>query len=103
MFFGCQRSQEEKAQELIKEFIVENANDPESYEPIEILNIKSSTGLNAVGDKEKQFEVLHKYRINNGFGAKILNSDVFIIDSSFTKVLYFESLIENIERKKKAP
>lgn len=36
---GCSKSPEEKAQKLIKEYIINNANDPKSYEPIEFSNL----------------------------------------------------------------
>src|SRR5690606_37986182 len=38
---SCQKSNEDKAKDLIKQYIKENANDPEIYEPVEFETLDS--------------------------------------------------------------
>ncbi|NGM63557.1 hypothetical protein G5B30_16735 [Sphingobacterium sp. SGG-5] len=124
LFVSCHLSNEDKAKELIKQYIVENANDPESYEPVEFGDLKEEDGmvfwsseynyleklLDVTSDEERKeyllksidnlveeigegsgYSIVHSYRGNNAYGAKILVTQEFYLDSMLTKVLFVEN------------
>jgi len=129
---ACNKSNEKKAQDMIKSYILENANDPNSYESIEFGNIdtiythhwddstyqainnskyeflndpsivndpnfdvdKHFDSLNnALEAYEKNFKgvpskliMTHKFRANNSFGAKVINTTSFYFDTELSRI-----------------
>lgn len=109
ILFSCKTTPEDKAKFLIREYIDNNANDPDSYEPLSYESLDTQFTFYAKDksyiDLESQYEneqitfdewvkrkdsiennfkekpigfmMRHKFRANNGFGAKILSSKVF--------------------------
>lgn len=128
---------EEKAQKLINEFIMANANDPKSYEPVSFGTLDSTFSSYYASDRYKEldslsdmysaafdkfiesenldsaqvyldknkeisniitkeastykgehfgWEMTHRYRAANGFGAITLGTTIFYFDKELTEI-----------------
>lgn len=84
LIISCQKSNEDKARELIKQYFKENSNDPESYEPLEFGKLEDVTDYPVY-----KHRMLHKYRASNGFDAKTVYGRYFYIteDMQFAEPL----------------
>ncbi|QQT43347.1 Uncharacterised protein [Sphingobacterium multivorum] len=119
LLFSCNKSNEQKAKDLVTEYIKKNANDPDSYESIEWGSLKGdSTNFyktdeyrylrSKIDANVDSFEVIssridsldktfnkeflgyfiqHKFRIKNGFNAKILEYKYFTINKDLDSIM----------------
>ena len=64
LFVGCTKSDEEKAEQLIKEWLTKNTNDPSSLEIVNIEPIKTDSVLSYKDDVDyqmKERDIIHAY------------------------------------------
>ena len=85
-------SKQSKAEALVKAALQAKLNDPKSYESVSFSSLEKLTDTVFVNDgkSEKvtydgQYEIEHTYRAKNALGGVITTSDIFHIDSAFTK------------------
>ncbi len=62
LLLSCNKSNEEKAKALVKEYIVKNANDPDSYESVEWGTLDSTYIVKYTEEFKKNSELMSKAR-----------------------------------------
>lgn len=82
IFISCSKTPQEKIEDLIKNYVLENTNDASSYQSVSFGDLDS-----LFMDKNKKtfygYKMKHKFRAKNAFGAVILNEMEFMIGEDF--------------------
>lgn len=87
-FISCSRTDNDIAKELIREYVQKNANDPSSYKPISFGDLKEDAEYPVY-----KYRILHKFRLNNAFGGKVVHEEYFYI----TEDLKFAELVNTLD------
>jgi len=83
-FLSCSKpTKEDMAKDLIKKYMIENLNDPKSYEPISFSKLDS---ISVVHPVLLGWRMTHKFRAKNGFGALGIQNMEFFFDKEVTKI-----------------
>lgn len=91
---GCSGAGKHKANDLVSEYVKRKSNDPASYQPVSfgpassvpvgvlLGSTMTSSSPKALTDPMPGDAIIHhEYRGKNSFGALVLESDDFIVDS----------------------
>lgn len=93
--FSCgeiKKSPNDIAKVLIKDFVQETFDDPESYEPLDFSSIDTFNSIDLIGNPEKKLVVVHKFRAKNRMGAKILEQRRFLFNLELDSVIKMTEL-----------
>ena len=84
MMASCQKSDEQRARELVTDYIMESADDPSSVQDIEV-----SDFIRMHGDTCKIVTV--SFRGRNGYGAIVKSGSMVVkFDSQVTRIVCFD-------------
>ena len=97
MVGSCVKSRQQVAEDNVKKYILENAHDPMSYEAVKFDTLKSTDEIKDI--TRYPFILIHKFRMKNALGAKVLTESVFMIDSSLNvaESMTFDEYVEKIK------
>ena len=89
---GCEKSPEERAEELVTEGITNGANDPSSVQDVKLYFIKKKEFVDAQGKRYWEHEVSVEYREKNEYGALVRRHCDVIFNEDFTKILSWDGI-----------
>lgn len=88
---SCKQTPTEKARSAVERYMKANVDDPSSYDPISFYvdtpRIARYNGQIVADMPDTSFaawQVEHKYRAKNKFGAVVISEAVFYLDRDFT-------------------
>lgn len=98
-FWGSGPATPEDFAELhFQKWVQDNAHDPESYEPISFEYVGQATDNNMPIEEQGLAYVLHKFRMNNALGTKVIAYRVVVIDKNGLPYDIFEPSDESLTR-----
>lgn len=89
---GCEKSPEERAEELVTEGITNGANDPSSVQDVKLYFIKKKEFVDAQGQSYWEHAVSVEYREKNEYGALVRRHCDVIFNEDFTKILSWDGI-----------
>lgn len=92
LLFSCEKSNEEKAKEAVRNYLYENVDDFSTYESVKFGSlIVSNIDLNDTTTYSPEYQMFHSYRLKDEKGLKYLTKKYFKLNSSFEVIdSYFD-------------
>ena len=93
LMVACTMSPEERAEELVTEYIKSGANDPSSVQDVEVSPLRIKLERDAHGNDFQFKYTTVRYRAKNAYGA-LARSDLIVVkfDYDVTEILCFDCL-----------
>ena len=89
---ACEKSPEQRAEDLVVEGIKAGANDPSSVQDVKLYFIKKKEFVDAQGQRYWEHAVSVEYREKNEYGALVRRHCDVIFNEDFTKILSWDGI-----------